>query len=330
MTDATLARAQAGDSDAFEELVGPHRRELHVHCYRILGSFQDAEDVLQETLLSAWQAIDRFDGGALRAWLYRIATNRCLNYLRDASRRPTVTKVADPDTFFAEAGSSDEAWWIEPYPDAFLDDVALGPEARVEARESIALSFVAGLQHLPTQQRAALVLRDVLGFSASEVAEMLESTPASVNSALQRARAGFRPLGDPDRIPLPHSQRESEIVDRFIDAFLRGDPQGVVAVLSEDAKLKMPPEPFEFQGSRPIVEFLRRVGCWGERLRLVPTRANNQPAFGYYLPDPHAAVHRAGGVLVLALRDDRISTVTRFGDKSLLGCLGLPRTVPSD
>ncbi len=152
-----------------------------------------------------------------------------------------------PNTFFAEAGSSDEAWWIEPYPDAFLDDVALGPEARFEARESIALSFVAGLQHLPTQQRAALVLRDVLGFSASEVAEMLESTPASVNSALQRARAGFRPLRDADRIPLPNSQRESEVVDRFIDAFLRGRPPRRRRHLSEDAKLKMPPEPFEFQ-----------------------------------------------------------------------------------
>lgn len=330
MTDATLARAQAGDSDAFQELVDPYRRELHVHCYRILGSFQDAEDVLQETLLSAWQAIDRFDGRALRAWLYRIATNRCLNYLRDASRRPSVANVSDPSAYFFDAASSDEPWWIEPYPDAFLDDVALGPEARFEARESIALSFVAGLQHLPTQQRAALVLRDVLGFSASEVAEMLESTPASVNSALQRARAGFRPIGDPDRIPLPNSKRESEVVDRFVEAFLQGDTQGLIATLSEDAKLKMPPEPFEFHGSGPIVAFLIRIGCWGERLKLVSTRANNQPAFGYYLPDPHAAIHRAGGVLVLALCDDRISTVTRFGDKSLLACLGLPRTVPSN
>jgi RNA polymerase sigma-70 factor (TIGR02960 family) len=330
VTDATLARAQAGDSDAFQELVDPYRRELHVHCYRILGSFQDAEDVLQETLLSAWQAIGRFDGRALRAWLYRIATNRCLNYLRDASRRPSVANMPDPNTYFVDAASSDEAWWIEPYPDAFLDDVALGPEARFEARESIALSFVAGLQHLPTQQRAALVLRDVLGFSASEAAEMLESTPASVNSALQRARAGFRPLRDGDHIPLPNSKRESEVVERFVDAFLKGDPEGVIATLSDDAKLKMPPEPFEFRGSERIVEFLVRIGCWGERLKLVPTRANNQPAFGYYLPDPHAAIHRAGGVLVLALRDDRISTVTRFGDKSLLVCLGLPRTVPSN
>jgi RNA polymerase sigma-70 factor (ECF subfamily) len=184
------ARAQAGDSDAFRELTAPYRRELHVHCYRILGSFQDAEDLIQETLLSAWQALDRFDGRSLRAWLYRIATNRCLNYLRDTSRRPKVATMPESGSPLAEAIPSDEPWWLEPYPDSLMDDLALGPEARYDARESIALSFVAGLQRMPTQQRAALVLRDVLGFSASEVAEMLESTPTSVNSALQRRKQG--------------------------------------------------------------------------------------------------------------------------------------------
>ena len=194
MTDATLARARAGDNDAFSELTAPYRRELHVHCYRILGSVQDAEDLLQETLLSAWQALDRFDGRSLRAWLYRIATNRCLNYLRDTSRRPKVTNMPE----FSGASPSDEPWWLEPYPDALMDDIALAPEARYDARESIALSFVSGLQRLPTQQRAALVLRDVMGFSASEIAEMLDSTPASVNSALQRARAS-RTIGSSGR-----------------------------------------------------------------------------------------------------------------------------------
>ena len=203
MTESVLARAQAGDSDAFDELTNRYRRELHMHCYRILGSFQDAEDLLQETLLSAWQALDRFDGRSLRAWLYRIATNRCLNYLRDSSRRPKVTTATTSGSPFAGAANSDEPWWLEPYPDALIDAVELGPEARYDARESIALSFVAGLQHLPTQQRAALVLRDVLGFSAAEVAEMLDSTPASVNSALQRARAGLHPSRGPDRVDTP-------------------------------------------------------------------------------------------------------------------------------
>ncbi len=187
MTDSVLTRAQDGDSDAFDELTSRYRRELHMHCYRILGSFQDAEDLLQETLLSAWQALDRFDGRSIRAWLYRIATNRCLNYLRDSPRRPKTATATTSASPFADAANSDEPWWLEPYPDALIDTVELGPEARYDARESIALSFVAGLQHLPTQQRAALVLRDVLGFSAAEVAEMLDSTPASVNSALQRA-----------------------------------------------------------------------------------------------------------------------------------------------
>jgi RNA polymerase sigma-70 factor (ECF subfamily) len=207
MTDSTLARAQAGDSHAFEELISAHRRELHVHCYRILGSLQDAEDVVQETLLSAWQALGRFDGRSLRAWLYRIATNRSLNYLRDASRRPRVADAPGADSPFVNAARSDDPWWLEPYPDVLIDDDTVGPEARYDARESIALGFVAGLQRLPTQQRAALVLRDVLGFSASDVAEMLESSPASVNSALQRARARFRTWEEPARVSLPRGCR---------------------------------------------------------------------------------------------------------------------------
>ena len=326
MTDA-LARSRAGDDDAFRELTDPYRRQLHVHCYRILGSFQDAEDLLQETLLSAWQALDRFDGRSLRAWLYRIATNRCLNYLRDTSRRPKVANMTE--IAFAEATPSDEPWWLEPYPDALMDDVTLAPEARYDARESIALSFVAGLQRLPTQQRAALVLRDVLGFSASEVAEMLESTPASVNSALQRARARVEQLGTPDHVPRARSEHEAKVVDQFVDSFQRGDLEGVIALLSEDARFTMPPEPVEFRGPRVIAEFLRSRGFWGQGLKLVPTRANNQPAYGYYLPDPNANVHRASGILVLSVRADRISAITRFGDRSLLARFGLPRTVPS-
>jgi RNA polymerase sigma-70 factor (TIGR02960 family) len=328
MTESVLARAQAGDSDAFRSLTDPYRRELHVHCYRILGSFQDAEDVLQETLLSAWQALERFDGRSLRAWLYRIATNRCLNYLRDTSRRPKVTTVIDPGSPFDDAARSGEPWWLEPYPAALIDDVEPGPEARYDRRESIALSFVAGLQHLPTHQRAALVLRDVLGFSAAEVADMLESTPASINSALQRARAGFHPSGGPDGVTLPRSPHEAEVVDRFVDAIQRGDLDAVVAILTADAKFTMPPEPFEFNGPRPIAEFLHRMAFWGQDLKVVPTRANTDPAFGYYRPDPNANVYRASGIIVLSIVGDRVSSMTRFGDKSLFACFGLPRTVP--
>jgi RNA polymerase sigma-70 factor (ECF subfamily) len=326
MTDATLARARAGDNDAFSELTAPYRRELHVHCYRILGSVQDAEDLLQETLLSAWQALDRFDGRSLRAWLYRIATNRCLNYLRDTSRRPKVTNMPE----FSGASPSDEPWWLEPYPDALMDDIALAPEARYDARESIALSFVSGLQRVPTQQRAALVLRDVMGFSASEIAAMLDSTPASVNSALQRARARVEQLEPPDGVPRARSEHEARVVDQFVESFQRGDLEGVIALLSEDAKFTMPPEPVEFRGPRAIAEFLRSRGFWGQGLKLVPTRANNQPAYGYYLPDPNANIHRASGILVLSVRADRISAMTRFGDSSLLARFGLPRTMPSD
>ena len=329
MADA-LARARAGDSDAFRELTDPYRRELHVHCYRILGSFQDAEDLIQETLLSAWQALDRFDGRSLRAWLYRIATNRCLNYLRDNARRPKVAPVPESSSPFAEAIPRDEPWWLEPYPDSLMDDVALGPEARYDARESIALSFVAGLQRLPTQQRAALVLRDVLGFSASEAAEMLESTPASVNSALQRARRRVEHLGAvPDHVPRVRSEDEAKTVDRFIDSFQQGDLEGVIALLSDDARFTMPPEPGELRGPGVIAEYLHSRGVWGQDLKLVPTRANNQPAFGYYLSDPNANVHRSSGIMVLTVRAEQISAITRFGDRSLLALFGLPRTVPS-
>ncbi|MBO0731848.1 MAG: RNA polymerase subunit sigma-70 [Acidimicrobiaceae bacterium] len=327
MTDSVLARAQTGDGDAFEELTNPYRRELHMHCYRMLGSFQDAEDVLQETLLAAWQGLHRFDGRSLRAWLYRIATNRCLNWLRATSRRPkTSTNALDSPSLFAAAAPSDEPWWLEPYPDALLGDCEQGPEARFAAKESIALSFVAGLQRLPTQQRAALVLRDVLGFSAAEAAEMLDSTPASVNSALQRARSGFEASRDPDRVALPRSPHEAETVERFVEALQHGDLERLVALLTDDARLTMPPEPLEFLGARPVAEFLSRV--WGENVKVVPTRANGALAFGYYRPDPNADVYRASGLIVLAVEGEQVSELTRFGDKSLFACFGLPRTIP--
>jgi RNA polymerase sigma-70 factor (ECF subfamily) len=328
MNQTALARAQAGDGDAFRELIDPYRGELQAHCYRILGSVADAEDVLQEALLAAWRAIGGFDGRSLRAWLYRIATNRCLNYLRDESRRPQSVGLPDPG--WAGATRSDEPWWLEPYPDVLLGDVTPGPEARYDARESIALSFVAGLQHLPPRQRAVLVLRDVLGFPAAEVASILGITAAAVNSALIRARAGIRPDRDPHDVPLPRSAAEAAVVARFVDAFERGDLNRVVAVLTEDARLAMPPEPVEFRGSLAITAALREFCFRHGEVKLVPTRANSQPAFGYYLPDPTTPIFRVNGLLVLTLRDDRVSVLTRFGDKALLARFGLPRTLPCD
>ena len=329
MTETALARAQAGDGDGFRELVEPYRGELQAHCYRILGSLQDAEDVLQEALLAAWRSIGQFDGRSLRAWLYRIATNRCLNYLRDESRRPQPAGLPDPGPGRTPPMRSDDPWWLEPYPDALLGDITPGPEARYDARESIALSFVAGLQHLPPQQRAVLVLRDVLGFPAAEVASILGTTPAAVNSALIRARAGLRPDRDPHDVPLPKSPGEAAVVERFVDAFERFELDRLVALLTDDARLSMPPEPLEFHGPKAIMWYLgEHLG--GQELKFISTRANNQPALAMYLPDPCAPIWRVSSLVVLTIRENQISAITRFGDRGLIARFGLPRTLPRD
>jgi len=334
-TSTALARARAGDGEAFRELTDPYRGELQLHCYRILGSVQDAEDMLQETLLAAWRGLDRFEGRAsMRAWLYKIATNRCLNALRDTGRRPERAARAGPALVAPEPTRRSEPLWLQPYPDALLDDVpdaAPGPEARYEAREALGLAFAAGLQRLPPRQRAVLVLRDVLGYRAAEAADMLEVSEISVNSALQRARATLTaqlPAGR-DTAPAPRSPRERELTSAFADAFEAADTERLVALLTEDAWLTMPPEPLEYQGHAAIAEFYTSRTWWGvQPVRLVPTRANNQPAFGYYLQDPHAPVARAHGLFVLTLAADKISAITRFGDNSLLPHFGLPRTLP--
>jgi RNA polymerase sigma-70 factor (ECF subfamily) len=330
VTEQTLTRARAGDEDAFRELSDPYRRELQLHIYRIVGSAQDAEDLLQETLLAAWRGLEKFEGRAsVRAWLYRIATNRSLDALRASRRRPEdlqrMTEVPKPTRFA-------EPIWLEPYPDVLLESVpddAPGPEARYETKEAIALAFIVGLQHLPPQQRAVLVLRDVLGFRAGEVAEMLEKSEASVNSLVRRARAALDtrlPATGRERAPLPNSKRERDIVGRLADAFEAGDTDGVVALLSDDAWLTMPPLPWEYQGQAAIGGFLRdRAVGRGAPLRLVPTRANGQPAFGCYFPDPQTEIARPYGLLVLTLQDDRISAMTWFADSSVFPQFGLPR-----
>jgi RNA polymerase sigma-70 factor (ECF subfamily) len=216
---------------------------------------------------------------------------------------------------------------LEPVPDQLADTVPDGPEARYDARESIALSFIAGLQHLPQRQRAVLVLRDVMGFPASEAAEMLGTTVTSVNSALIRAREGFRPERSVDDVPLPRSAEEAAVVEAFVDAFQRGDLGQVLAVLGDDAQLSMPPEPVRCVGAMSVVEYLKWRGFWGSDLHLLATRANGQPAFGYYLPDPERDVVSANGLMVLTVVKDRVQRLTRFGGAELVTRFGLPTIV---
>ncbi len=327
MTEQALEHARAGDEAAFRELTDPYRRELQLHIYRIVGSAQDAEDLLQETLLAAWRGLAGFEERAsVRAWLYRIATNRSLDVLRASRRRheSRMTEMPEPTRY-------GEPIWLQPYPDVLLEgipDHAPGPEALYEAKEAVALAFIVGLQHLPPQQRAVLVLRDVLGFRAAEVAETLDTTEASVNSLLRRARAAFEsrlPASGRDRAPLPNSKLERDIVGRFAEAIETGDTDGVVALLTDDAWLTMPPEPYEYQGHSTIGAFLRDRTVRRGSPRLVPTRANGQPAFGCYFPSPQTEIARPAAMLVLTLEADRISAITWFGDSSVFPHFGLPR-----
>jgi RNA polymerase sigma-70 factor (TIGR02960 family) len=332
VTRQLLASARAGDPDAFATLTGPFRRELQVHCYRILGSAADAEDMLQETMMAAWRGLDRFEERAsLRTWLHTIATNKCLNHLR--ASRSLVPHP--PEVPLPEPTRSGEPLWLEPYPDALLGDLpdaAPGPEAVYEARESVSLAFITALQHLAPRQRAALVLRDVLGYRAAETAAILGCTVDAANNLLKRARATIADELPPgrDEAPLPGSAREQQVTARFADAFEHGDVQAVVALLTDDAWLTMPPLPFEYQGRDRIAHFLYTVAYrYGtRRSRLIPTRANGQPAFGRYLFDPRAPVCHAHGLIVLTLAGDRISAITGFTDNSVLPRFGLPRTLP--
>jgi RNA polymerase sigma-70 factor (ECF subfamily) len=335
MTADLISRARAGDADAFRALTEPHRRELQVHCYRMLGSLQDAEDALQDTLLGAWQGLPGFEERAsMRTWLYRIATNRCLNALRTAKRRPAMDWNV-PGVEPPEPTQLGEVAWLEPYPDEMLDaatTVPVGPEARYEQAQSISLAFVAALQVLPPRQLAVLILRDVLGFHANEVAVMLESTVESANSALKRARAGLQRRWTPDAQrqgpAVDVSRAEAAIVAKFADAYGAGDLDALVALLTDDVFMSMPPMPLEYRGREIVARFFLLIFRANRRFALVHTRANGQPAFGAYLRTPTGPFPGVGFV-VLTLEGDRISAMSRF-DSSVLPWFGLPMSLCAD
>ena len=337
MTVELVALARRGDADAFGELVDPYRRELHLHCYRILGSTQEAEDALQETLVSAWRGMSGFqERASIRSWLYRIATTRCLNALRARGRRPVIApRMLMPDVQLPEPSGRGEVVWLEPYPDVLLDELADAPgnpETRYETKEAVSLAFITALQLLPPRQRAVLILRDVLGFHAAEVATMLDSSVESVNSALKRARTSLT-AALPDTVgesPLAAaSPAQRELVDRFTRAFEAADVDGIVALLTEDVRLAMPPMPSQWQGRSLAAIFLATVMRQRRTpYRILPTKANGQPAFAVYTRDLATGIWHAMGLLVLTLAGDQISAITRF-ETSVLPGFGLPRSLHS-
>ena len=331
MTAELIERARAGDEAAFSELVGPHRRELQVHCYRMLGSVHDAEDALQETLLAAWQGLPGFEGRAsIRTWLYKVATSRCLLALRTRRRRPQ-TDWPPPGLVLPDASGINEVTWLEPYPDTMLAGLAdqiPGPDAQVEATEAISLAFVTALQLLPPRQRAVLVLRDVLGYHAGEVADFLDTTLESVTSALKRARATVQARSaGASRPPQPGSPAERDLVTRLTVAYETGSVDELVALLAEDVLLVMPPIPLVYSGRDLVAEFLTAfVFAPGNSFTLVPTRANGQLAFGMYVRGHGSSESYANGVMVFTVAGSKISAMTRF-DATVIGYFGLPATL---
>jgi RNA polymerase sigma-70 factor (TIGR02960 family) len=323
-----LARARAGDRDAFAALVEPHRRELQVHCYRMLGSLQDAEDALQETLLAAWLGLDGFEGrSSVRTWLYRIATNRCLNLLRSSSRRPAA--ATPPPVPAPDPTGLGEVPWLQPYPDDLLEglpDRAPGPEARYESREAISLAFVTAVQLLPPNQRAVLLLRDVLGYRASETAVLLGLTEDAVTNALKRARATMD-AARPPRPPAPSGPEERALLDRFVAAFTDSDVDALVSLMTDDAWVRMPPLPFEYRGTEAVRRFFTAIEAHRRRIgRMVPVRTNGQPGWGEYVRDPVAGSLHLAGILTIALAGDRICEITHF-ETTVAHYFALPRTL---
>ncbi|NUR60064.1 MAG: sigma-70 family RNA polymerase sigma factor [Catenulispora sp.] len=329
-----LYRARSGDRDAFAELVEPFRGELHLLCYRMLGSLQDAEDTLQEVLLAAWLGLEGFEGrSSVRTWLHRIATNRCLNALRSSSRRPAATAKPAPSGagWEPETALPGEVPWLQPYPDLLLEglpDAGPSPEARYESREAVSLAFLTALQLLPPNQRAVLLLRDVLGYRAAEVADLLDLTESAVTSALKRARVTLdakRAPGSP--APAPGSPQEQELTDRFVAAFLSHDVEALIALMTDDVWVRMPPLPFEYRGAGDARRFFTAIQPHRSRItRLVPTRANGCPAWAEYARDPVTGVLHCVGLLVAAYAGEQISELTHF-EAAVAAMFGLPRTM---
>lgn len=322
-----VERALTGDRTAFERLVEPYRRELHVHCYRMLASLHDAEDLVQESMLRAWRGLRTFRrGGPVRPWLYKIATNTCLNHLR---RRPRVVVPADADPT-ASPPPAMEVFWLEPYPDALLDvqDSSGDPAERAVARSETSLAFLCAVQLLPPLQRAVLILRDVLSFSAKETAELLETTPPAVNSALQRARGRLGPdvRAEPPFVARPPVPEEEMLVRRFVRAWEAGDVPALVQLLAEDATLAMPPAPVWFRGRAAIGEFLSTVPADGhlDRIPLVRIQANGRPAVAAYMPGAETGRPEAYGIMVLTVTGGAIDQITGFADPDLFRMFELP------
>ncbi|HYX87153.1 MAG TPA: sigma-70 family RNA polymerase sigma factor [Gaiellales bacterium] len=340
MTDerALLEAARAGDEDAFARLVEPYRAQLRAHCYRMLGTLPDAEDALQETLLRAWRGLGRFEGrSSLRSWLYTIATNASLRIVERRPRRVLPVDYAPAaDPHGEQAAALTESVWLEPYPSAELGLEAelLGPDARYEQRESIELAFAAALQHLPARQRAVLILRDVLGFSARETAEALDTTPISVDSALQRAHKridGRVPTRSQQTAVRALGDRELRtLVSRFADAWEQHDVDGLVALLIDDARMTMPPQPSWYQGRAAIATFLGRFPLSPDRrFRLLATSANAQPALAAYMSREQTGTFEAESILVLTLRGERIEEITAFRTPAVFPRFDLPEHLPA-
>lgn len=327
-SEELLQQARSGDREAFAALVEPHRGELQVHCYRMLGSLQDAEDALQETMLAAWMGLDGFEGrSSVRTWLYRIATNRCLNLLRSASRRPLPT--APLPAQLPPPSALGDVMWLQPYPDALLDELpdrAPGPEARYASREAISLAFVTAVQLLPPNQRAVLLLRDVLGYRAREAAELLGLSEDAVTSALKRARVTLEARGSAGTTPLS-GPGERALLDRFVDAFTAGDVDALIALMTDDVWVRMPPLPFEYHGTAAVHRFFTAVDAHRHGIaRMVPVGANRQPAWGEYVRDPVSGRLHVAGILVVTLAGDLISELSHF-ETGLAADFGLPRTL---
>jgi RNA polymerase sigma-70 factor (ECF subfamily) len=340
--DAVVAAARAGDESAFAALVEHHRGELRVHCYRMLGSFDESEDLVQETFLRAWKNLGGFEGrSTLRAWLYRIATNACLDVLDGRARRMLPHDVAPPsDPSMARPPRTDVAW-LQPFPDRLWEPVGPSeaePDAAVVSRETIELAFLAAIQHLPPRQRAVLILRDVLGWPAKETAALLDASVASVNSASQRARATLKehlperrlewaPTAEP-------TDRERAVLRRYMDAVEHADLAAMADLLAEEVRATMPPYPMWFQGRDAVVASLAASWAAGSpayvgRFRMVPTRANRQPAVAAYVRGVDEPAYRAFAISVLRVQDDRIMEVTAFHDPGLFRAFALPTALPS-